>query len=169
MYSPPEEVTTNPLLNGYCVETSCYSNVVDNSTFTSDQCNSSFCKVAKTLVPTLPDIDNGHWFFDYFLYIGGVIHLLMSITILISYFLINKPNFALPDFILQYNTVSNLSDKSRVREKTTNSSNKSRVREKAIVQKAKHIPVLGALLERSSTYSDEPLFGIRSLYHIVST
>ena len=157
MYSPPENVTTDPLLNGYCVETSCYSNVVDNNMFTSDQCNSSFCKVAKTLVPTLPDIDNGHWFFDYFLYIGGVIHLLMSITIVISYFLINKPNFALPDFVLQY--VS----------KVSNSSDKSRVREKEIIEKAKHIPVLGALLTRPSTYSDEPLFGIRSLYHIVST
>ena len=97
-YSPPENEIADPSLNGYCVEASCHNNIID-STFTLDQCDSSFCEVA---VPTVPNIDNRHWFFDYVLYIGGTIHLLMSLTMVISYFLINAANFVLPDFFYRY-------------------------------------------------------------------
>ena len=106
VYSPPEHEMTDATFSGYCVQASCYNNVVNNnSTFTSDLCNSSYCEVEKTLVPTLPDIDDNHWFFDYFLYIGGVIHLWMSLTMTISYFLINARNFVLPGFI-QYLSIN---------------------------------------------------------------
>ena len=153
VYSPPDDVVVDPMLNGYCVETSCYDNVVSNSTFTSDQCDRSFCKVAKTLIPTVPD-DNQHWFFDYFLYIGGTIHLMMSIAMLVSYLLINKANFVLPDFVRWYvKTLEN---------------DRSTSTQKVIMQKAKQTPVLGTLVKRTSTYSDEPLIGTRLLYHIVS-
>ena len=95
---------SDPMISGYCVETSCYNNVVDNSTlnFTSDFCDPSYCEVAKTLVPTLPDINNNHWFFDYMLYIGGALHLWMSLVMVISYFLINARNFVLPAFVRDF-------------------------------------------------------------------
>ena len=99
VYSPPEDEMTDAMLSGYCVETSCYNNVVYNSSFNSDSCDSSYCEVTKTLVPTLPDIDNNHWFFDYALYIGGVFHLYISLVMVISYFLKNARNFVLPSFI----------------------------------------------------------------------
>ena len=102
MYSPPEDEMTDTMLNGYCLENSCYNNIVANSSFNSDFCNRSYCEVTKTLVPTLPDIDNNHWFFDYALYIGGVIHLLLSLVMIISYFLINVRNFVLPGFIREF-------------------------------------------------------------------
>ena len=95
---------SDPMLSGYCMETSCYNNIVDDSAvnFTSDSCDPSYCEVAKTLVPTLPDINNNHWFFDYALYIGGAIHLLMSLAMVISYFLINVRNFVLPAFVCDF-------------------------------------------------------------------
>ena len=83
------------MLNQYCVETSCYNNFV-NSTFTPSDCDRHLCTVAKILTPTVPE-DSSHWFFDYFLYFGGTIHLVMSLAMLMSYFLINAPNFILPD------------------------------------------------------------------------
>ena len=98
MYSPPEDELTDPMLSGYCLEAFCYSNTVDNSTFASNLCDPNYCKVTKTLVPTLPSISDNHWFFNYFLYIGGSIHLLMSLAMVISYFLINSGNFVLPGF-----------------------------------------------------------------------
>ena len=98
VYSPPEDEVTDPILSGYCLESFCYSNIVDNSTFAPDLCDPNYCKVTKTLVPTLPSISDSHWFFDYFLYIGGSIHLLMSLSMVMSYFLINSGNFVLPGF-----------------------------------------------------------------------
>ena len=99
VYSPPEDEMTDAMLSNYCVETSCYNNVVYNNLFNSDSCDSSYCEVTKTLVPTLPDINNNHWFFNYTLYIGGVFHLYISLVMVISYFLKNARNFVLPDFI----------------------------------------------------------------------
>ena len=90
------------MLSSYCAETSCYNKVVDNSTFTSDLCNHSYCEVDKTVVPTVPDIDNYHWFFNTVLYIGGVAHLMLSLFMVISYFLVNAPNFVLPGFCYRY-------------------------------------------------------------------
>ena len=49
-------------------------------------------------VPTVPR-QTGNWFFSYILYIGGGIHLLISLVVTITYFLINGSNFVLPDFI----------------------------------------------------------------------
>ena len=105
MYNPPEYDMIDPMLSGYCVA-SCYNKVVDNSTFTSDWCNRSYCEVDETVVPTVPDIDNYHWFFNTVLYIGGVPHLVLSLFMVISYFLINAPNFVLPDFFYHYMYVS---------------------------------------------------------------
>ena len=136
----------NATLSGYCIETSCHNNHVNDSTFTPDLCNSSYCKVEKVLVPTVPDINDRHWFFDYVLYIGGSIHLFMSLVMVIYYFLVNKVNFVLPDLIRRH---------------IENSQN-------VFVRKAMTIPILGTFLKRHSTYSDEPLPGIRSIYHIVS-
>lgn len=99
MYNPPEDVVVNSSLNAFCVEMSCYNN--NNSAFISSQCDNSYCET-ETVVPTVPDIDNRHWFFDYALYAGGAIHLLMSLAMVISYFLINASNFVLPDFVYQY-------------------------------------------------------------------
>ena len=49
------------------------------------------------VVPTIPrETDN--WFFFYVLYIGGSIHLLMSLAMVVTYFLINGSNFIMPDF-----------------------------------------------------------------------
>ena len=90
------------MLSGYCVEASCYNSDVNDSMFMPEQCDSSYCEVVETLVPTVPDIDDRHWFFDYALYIGGGIHLLMSLAMVISYFLINKANFVFPDLIYKY-------------------------------------------------------------------
>ena len=52
--------------------------------------------MAKILTPTIPE-DRDHWFFDHALYVGGAIHFLMSLSMLISYTLINASNFVLPD------------------------------------------------------------------------
>ena len=102
MYSPPEDAVTDPNLNGYCVKTSCYKNpLTNNITLNPDQCNQSYCE-KETLVPTIPDHDYHHWFFYYALYVGGTIHLLMSLAMVISYFLINAKNFVLPKFVYQY-------------------------------------------------------------------
>lgn len=98
VYSPPEDKMTDPLLSGYCTEIFCYNKVINHSRFTPDLCNSSYCEV-ETPIPTVPDVDNHHWFFDKVLYIGGAIHLMMSLAMVISYFLINTVNFVLPNFI----------------------------------------------------------------------
>ena len=55
-----------------------------------------------TADPTVPLDQNRHWFFDYALYIGGGIHLLMSVSMVMSYFLINGSNFVLPDAFYKY-------------------------------------------------------------------
>ena len=99
MYSPPEGVAINATLSGYCVAASCYKNNVSNGTNSSALCNPTYCEM-ESPVPTVPDIDdNRHWFFDIFLYIGGAVHLSMSLAMVISYFLINAGNFVLPDFM----------------------------------------------------------------------
>ena len=49
------------------------------------------------IVPTVPHETN-NWFFSYVLYIGGSIHLLMSLAMVITYFLINGSNFIMPGF-----------------------------------------------------------------------
>lgn len=99
-YNAPKDGTSlsdnERMLNNYCVQTSCYNNLISNTTFTTSDCNQSLCTVAKVLTPTVPE-DNGHWFFDYFLYVGGAIHLLMSLSLLISYYLIKASIFVLPD------------------------------------------------------------------------
>ena len=112
--------------------------------FTPDQCNADYC-MEETVVPTVPDIDNSHWFFDYALYIGGAIHLSMSLAMVISYFLVNAGNFVLPDFVYEYMYV-NLSMMLNVSLLII-----CRLRKK----------------DRIPSYSDEPFFGIRSIYHIV--
>ena len=104
MYSPPNDAGNDTVLR-HCLVTSCYNS---NSTNSSKACDSSYCEM-RTPVPTIPDIDNHywffhshHWFFDFFLYIGGSIHLLMSLGMAISYFLINATNFVLPDFVYDF-------------------------------------------------------------------
>ncbi|XP_065910466.1 inositol 1,4,5-trisphosphate-gated calcium channel ITPR1-like [Dysidea avara] len=47
-------------------------------------------------VPSVPQQEDNQWFFSYVLYIGGGIHLLMSLVMTISYFLINGSNFVMP-------------------------------------------------------------------------
>lgn len=99
MYTPPEDEMVDAALSGYCMQASCLNNNISNSqNFT---CDNSYC-IEETVVPTVPDIDDPHWFFDFALYIGGAIHLLMSLAMVISYFLVNAGNFVLPDFIYQY-------------------------------------------------------------------
>jgi len=49
------------------------------------------------IVPTVPD-QSQNWFFSFVLYIGGSIHLLMSLAMVITYFLVNGSNFVMPDF-----------------------------------------------------------------------
>ena len=143
IYSSPVDAMIDPTLSGYCMETLCYNNATTNSTFTPDQCDPSYC-TEETVVPTVPDNDNLHWFFDFALYIGGTIHFVMSLVTIISYFLINGRNFVLPDFFYQYMYV------------------KVNVVYKLCI-------ICRLQVGRASTYSDEPLFGIRSIYHIVRT
>lgn len=104
IYSPPEDAGNDAMLS-HCLVTSCYNS---NNTNSSNVCDSSYCEM-KTPVPTVPDIDNHywffrshHWFFDFFLYIGGSIHLMMSLGMAVSYFLINATNFVLPDFVYDF-------------------------------------------------------------------
>ena len=101
MYTPPENEMISPTLSDYCVERLCQNNSVSNSTFSPRDCTDDYC-MRETAVPTTPDINSRHWFFDYFLYIGGGIHLSMSLAMVISYFLINSGNFVLPDFVYKY-------------------------------------------------------------------
>lgn len=90
-------------LNSYCLETSCYANNLLSNNFTATDCDSELCSIAKSLIPTLPENDGrSHWFFGYALYIGGGIHLLMSIAMVMSYFLIYSSNFVLPDYFYTY-------------------------------------------------------------------
>ena len=52
----------------------------------------------ETLVPTVPDLDSHkHWFFSYVLYFGGVIHFLLSVTMVAFFFALNAQDFSLPD------------------------------------------------------------------------
>ena len=90
MSNPPENETI------YCMEDLCRINRTNSS-----DCKSSNCEM-ETCVPTIPDIDNYHWFFDNLLYLGGTIHLVMSLAMAVSYFLINAKNFVLPDFVYRY-------------------------------------------------------------------
>ena len=62
--------------------------------FVPENCNSSLC-TSETLVPTAPDIsDHPHWFFSYALYIGGIIHLLLSIIMLAFFFVLSAQDFS---------------------------------------------------------------------------
>ena len=104
VYSPPND-SGNDTVISHCLVTSCYNHITTNS---SNVCDSSYCEM-KTPVPTVPDSDNDfwflhghHWFFDFALYAGGIIHLLMSLGMVISYFLIHAANFVLPDFIINF-------------------------------------------------------------------
>ena len=92
VYSPPENAVTS----SYCMETFCYVSGTNLSV-----CNSDYCEM-ETRVPSIPDIDNNHWFFDNFLYTGGAIHLVMSLAMTVSYFLINAANFVLPGFVYEH-------------------------------------------------------------------
>ena len=85
-------------LSGYCESISCYGDPVLNSTFMPSDCDDNLCKI---VTPTTPE-QNSHWFFDYALYIGGTIHLLMSLAMLISYLLNNARNFVLPKAFYKY-------------------------------------------------------------------
>ena len=92
-------------LNSYCVETVCDNHAINSSMFTPENCSHSLC-VSDALTPTVPDINsNPHWFFSYILYVGGVIHLLMSCTMVIFFFVMNSPYFNLPlyEFYLYVN------------------------------------------------------------------
>ena len=148
------------------METSCYNNIVDNSTFTSDLCDPNYCKVTKTLVPTLPNINDNHWFFDYFLYIGGSIHLWMSLGMVISYFLINARNFVLPGFLYGF------------LKKATGNQPYSFCQKMYVARYIKSSMKCQSLLcyiyrlqrmqlNTPCPYANESLFGLRSLYHIV--
>ena len=59
----------------------------------------------ETRVPSIPEINNNHWFFDNFLYFGGAVHLAMSLAMAVSYFLINAANFVLPGFVYEHKYV----------------------------------------------------------------
>ena len=84
------------MLNRYCVDAVCYNSNVSSSIFTSEDCNRSLC-VSEALIPSVPDIrDDKHWFFSYALYIGGSIHSLLSLIMLIFFLVINAPDFQPP-------------------------------------------------------------------------
>ena len=84
------------MLRTYCVEAVCYNNTINNSIFTPESCNPSLC-VSETLVPSVPEIDDHpHWFFTYALYIGGGIHLFMSVTMFAFFIILNFQNFSRP-------------------------------------------------------------------------
>jgi len=58
-----------------------------------------FCRKlngTEVAVPAVPELEDNNWFFSYVLYIGGGIHLLMSLVMAISYFIINGSNFVMP-------------------------------------------------------------------------
>ena len=58
-----------------------------------------FCRKlngTEVAVPAVPELEDNNWFFSYALYIGGGIHLLMSLVMAISYFIINRSNFVMP-------------------------------------------------------------------------
>ena len=79
------------MLNNYCVEAVCYNNTVNSSLYKPEDCRNNLCS-SQTLSPTLPDVaDHPHWFFSCTLFIGGAIHLLMSLMMLASFFVINTP------------------------------------------------------------------------------
>ena len=96
--SPVDQSTTSngSSLNMYCREAVYYNNNINSSIFAPEDCNRSLC-VSETLVPTMPDLDDHrHWFFSYVLYIGGVIHLLLSVTMLVLFFILNAQDFSRP-------------------------------------------------------------------------
>ena len=93
-YNSPDAANES-MLNSYCVDTVCYDNNVSSSLFTPVDCNRSLC-VSEALVPTVPDITNDHWFFTYALRIGGGIHSFLSLFLLISFLVINAPDFQPP-------------------------------------------------------------------------
>ncbi|XP_065894275.1 inositol 1,4,5-trisphosphate-gated calcium channel ITPR1-like isoform X2 [Dysidea avara] len=90
------------------------------------------------VVPAVPELQDKHWFFSYVLYIGGAIHLLMSLGVAISHFLINYSNFAMP-------TVFNW------RCKTTKSSSDQ----------------LNGMCKTTKYYSNQYFLGVKTMYHIV--
>ena len=92
------DTSNNDSLSGYCQSVSCYRDTIENSTFMPNDCDDNLCKI---VTPTTPD-QNSHWFFDYALYIGGSIHLLMSLARFISYLLNNAGNFVLPKAYHKY-------------------------------------------------------------------
>ena len=90
------------LLNRYCVDAVCHNSMVNSSIFAPEDCNSSLC-VSEVLTPSQPDIgDHSHWFFTYALYIGGGIHLVASLLMLIFYLILNTPDFQPPLFERYY-------------------------------------------------------------------
>ena len=106
-YNAPDEGTElsadEMALHTYCLETSCYNNNILSANFSANDCTRDLCAIEKSLTPSIPEDDGrSHWFFGYALYIGGGIHLLMSIAMVMSYFLINSSNFVLPDFFHRY-------------------------------------------------------------------
>ena len=137
-------------MNTFCLEASCYNNNIFSTNFTVADCDREQCTIAQSLTPSIPENDGrSHWFFGYALYIGGGIHLLMSIAMVMSYFLIYSSNFVLPDFFYTYVYVIC-------------------IQQNVILILLIYLYHLCRLRkERTPTYSDEPLLGLRSLYHIV--
>ena len=89
--------TNESMLNGYCVNAVCSNNsIISDSIFTPEDCNRSLC-MSEAVVPTEPDIsDHAHWFFNYALYFGGSLHLIMSVAMALSYFIIYTPDVKIP-------------------------------------------------------------------------
>ena len=101
MYNSPDAVSTanESMLNTYCIDAVCYNNNVNSSMFTPEDCNRSLC-IYKSLIPTEPDISDHtfHWFFSCagVLYIGGGIHLIMSVIMVASFFITHTPDVEFP-------------------------------------------------------------------------
>ena len=99
VYRSPDATShsNGSLLNSYCVEAVCYNNIVNSTMFTPEDCSGGSC-VSEQLSPTVPDVDDHpHWFFSYALFIGGSIHLLLSLLMLIFFFALNISDFGTPD------------------------------------------------------------------------
>ena len=79
------------------MEAVCYNNSINSTTFTPEDCSGGSC-VSEQLIPTIPDIgDHSHWFFSCALFIGGSIHLLLSLLMALFFFALNFPDFGTPD------------------------------------------------------------------------
>ena len=89
------------MLNNYCVDAVCYNNNINNSIFSPEDCNRNLC-VSETVTPTVPDIrDHSHWFF-YALYIGGGIHLLLTLAMVAFFVIFYAPHYSHPDLEYLY-------------------------------------------------------------------